>query len=80
MMHAYVHLQEGSIMEGDAQISLAITTALEKCAQLLISPCSDHAFVQDAASPVASSGRVIRSLLAAHMVFLPLTPCNRRVV
>ena len=29
MIHAYVHLQEGAIMEGDNRINLAINTALE---------------------------------------------------
>ena len=37
MIHAYVHLQEGAIMEGDNRINLAINKALEMCASCSIS-------------------------------------------
>ena len=37
MIHAYVHLQEGAIMEGDNRINLAINKALEMCASCSLS-------------------------------------------
>lgn len=38
MIHAYVNLQEGSLMDGETKINLAIAQALEKYAALKTLP------------------------------------------